>query len=132
MPGASLVFITHKWLLGPAMCYAITAVRFVVAFASWLTIALIAVNRCLTIITPRAAHEIFTGWRGKALLIFIWIVSVIYMIPIFTEVLFDFIASVQFVSYLSMNYILDHWNVRLRLSSCLVHHYFNPEYNTSI
>ena len=87
-PIAAWVLVFENGFLGPNICYATATFRYIVTFTSWMSIAMIAISRCIHVIYPCLSIRLFQRFRGSAMCLVLWIFSTIYLIPVFTEVLY--------------------------------------------
>ena len=69
-------------------CYATATFRYISTFTSWITIGVIAISRCIHVISPATNMKVFGKLQGKLVSFMTWIVSIIILLPIFTKVSF--------------------------------------------
>ena len=65
------------------MCQITAAFRFINAFADWMSVAMIAVSRCITLIKPELGQKLFSGLYGKMFIAMIWIYACLLIVPIY-------------------------------------------------
>ncbi len=67
------------------MCFFTASFRFVNAFASWMSVALIAVSRCAIVVKPNLANQWFSACKGNLICIWVWLFAISLNAPIYTE-----------------------------------------------
>ena len=65
------------------MCQITAAFRFINAFADWMSVAMIAVSRCVNLTKPELGQKLFSGSCGKMFIALIWIYACLLVVPIF-------------------------------------------------
>ena len=55
-------------ITGKNLCNITTAFRYINAFADWMSVAMIAVSRCLTLTKPELGQKLFSGNYGKLII----------------------------------------------------------------
>ena len=79
MPFSAGVFIQGRWVYGQFVCQLQGIAFFVLAFVSLETMALVAVNRYVSVTKPAVYRRIFTRQRSLKMLIFLWLLCVAYV-----------------------------------------------------
>ena len=72
----------------------------------WMSGAMIAVSRCLYVVKSDIFDKIFARFNGKLLATGIWVISILYIIPVFLEV-HTYRLYLFRISYSSINYLLN-------------------------
>ena len=75
-----------RWPLGEEACRASVSFRYVNAFAEWMSLAFIAVSRCLGIIKPAVCEKYLAGRSGLAVMALIWLYALGLISPVLTKV----------------------------------------------
>ena len=83
-------YFSRCWPLSDAACVAFTTIRYINAFADWMSLGFIAVNRCLGMIRPIWTENYMTGWRGVAIIMAIWAYAIGLVVPTSAEVILAF------------------------------------------
>ena len=73
LPLYAMQYLKMRWIWGPDLCYITTAFRYVNAFADWMSVAMIAVSRCISLTRPELAEKLFGGRKGKLIILAIWV-----------------------------------------------------------
>ena len=79
MPFTAGVFIQGRWVYGQFVCQLQGVAFFVLVFVSLETMALVAVNRYVSVTKPAVYRRIFTRRRSLKMIIFIWLLCVAYV-----------------------------------------------------
>lgn len=79
MPFSAGVFIQGRWVYGQFVCQLQGVAFFVLVFVSLETMALVAVNRYVSVTKPAVYRRIFTRRRSLKMIIFIWLLCVAYV-----------------------------------------------------
>ena len=79
-----------KWIFGHCFCILSAAFRYVCFYSSWLSLAMIAICRCIFVINPNLSDRIFSKFKGKLVTICIWITSIVFISPILFSVIGEF------------------------------------------
>ena len=79
MPFSAGVFIQGRWIYGQLVCQLQGVVFFVLAFVSLETMALVAVNRFVSVTKPAVYRRIFTRKRSIIMIIFLWLLCIVYV-----------------------------------------------------
>ena len=86
LPLYAMQYLKMRWIWGPDLCYVTTAFRYVNAFADWMSVAMIAVSRCISLTRPELAEKLFGGCKGKLIILAIWVYANLLILPIYTKV----------------------------------------------
>ena len=86
LPIYSLQFFYQTWDLGWYLCYHTANFRYINAFADWMSVALIAVSRCITVTRIKNFEKFFNKRNRRIIIAFVWIYSVAILIPTYLEV----------------------------------------------
>ena len=86
LPLYAMQYLKMRWIWGPDLCYITTAFRYVNAFADWMSVAMIAVSRCISLTRPELAEKLFGGRKGKLIILAIWVYANCLILPIYTKV----------------------------------------------
>lgn len=86
LPMYSMQFFMGWWPLGHTACVVSAAIRYVNAFADWLSLGFIALSRCVSLIKPALGEKIFAGKSGFSIIAGIWIYAVALILPTVTQV----------------------------------------------
>ena len=79
-------YLKQRWTWGADLCYITTAFRYINAFADWMSVAMIAVSRCVSLTRPELGEKIFGGRNGKLIILAIWVYANLLILPIYTKV----------------------------------------------
>ncbi|EDO35271.1 predicted protein, partial [Nematostella vectensis] len=79
MPLSLAVLFQGKWSLGSIACQIHGLFYFVLAFVSLETVALVAVNRYISVAKPRIYRSLFTYKNSLTMIISIWIICIFYV-----------------------------------------------------
>ncbi len=72
-----------------------------------MSLAIIAVNRCVALVNPDLSKRLFGGWRGGLVIMSVWIYAHGLLIPIYTKVgIFFPIEAFHLISLLSRAKVL--------------------------
>ena len=95
LPMSSTSYFTKGWVLGSTLCYISGMLRYIVGFASWMAVAMIAISRCLTLISRETSITLFSSTSGKIGVFFTtWFLAVAYITPILTKVYKNSVRSI--------------------------------------
>ena len=86
LPLYAMQYLKQRWTWGPDLCYITTAFRYINAFADWMSVAMIAVSRCVSLTRPELGEKIFGGRNGKLIILAIWVYANLLILPIYTKV----------------------------------------------
>lgn len=86
LPLYSIQYLMRAWPFGYDFCYVSTAIRYFNAFADWMSLALIAFSRCISLTNPKLSDRLFTGGNGKYFILGTWAYALVLLCPAFTEV----------------------------------------------
>ena len=70
------------WGLGKQLCTVIGAFDYINSFAEWMSVAIVALTKCINLIKPKFGEKWFSGLRGILLIASIWIYANLIVIPI--------------------------------------------------
>lgn len=95
MPISILVLIQGRWSLSSKVCQFHGFFFFVLAFVSLQTVALVALNRYMSVARPGAYRYVFTYRNSVVMVIVIWLVCVFYVsiFMVFNQDMFVFDAG---------------------------------------
>lgn len=79
MPLSSLALIKGRWALGTFVCQIHGFIFFILAFVSLLTVALVAVNRYMSVAKPRVYRVIFSNRNSRIMIVTIWLFCISYV-----------------------------------------------------
>lgn len=79
MPVSVIVLIQGYWSLSSTLCQVHGFFFFVLAFVSLQTVALVALNRYVSVAKPSLYRSVFTYQRSKLMVIAIWLVCTLYV-----------------------------------------------------
>ena len=86
LPLYAMQYLKKRWIWGSDLCYITTAFRYINAFADWMSVAMIAVSRCISLVRPELAEKLFGGRNGKLIILAIWVYANLLILPIYTKV----------------------------------------------
>jgi hypothetical protein len=75
--------VSRGWPLSASLCFGTAFFRYVNAFADWMSLAMIALSRCLYLVWPDVGRRLFTGKRGLIVIVLIWVYSVALLTPFY-------------------------------------------------
>lgn len=82
LPLFALSYFYNGWFWGQTSCQVFTAFRQINAVAEWISVAMIAVARCLTLTNARLASKLLSKVMRRLIIIFIWIYANLLAMPI--------------------------------------------------
>ena len=74
-----MIFVVLTWLF-------LVSLLITTLHNRWMSGAMIAVSRCLYVVKSDIFEKIFARFNGKLLASGIWVISILYIIPVFLEV----------------------------------------------
>ncbi len=77
----ALQYLLGWWPLGQAGCVAFAAIRYINAFADWMSLGFIALSRCVGLVRPNIAEKVFAGRSGVSIIAGIWLYAVALVLP---------------------------------------------------
>ena len=83
MPLYALQTFYKGWFWGKKSCTVIAAFDYINSFAEWMSVAMIALSKCINLIKPKLGHKWFSGFRGILLIALIWIYANLIVTPVF-------------------------------------------------
>lgn len=90
MPSAIVdLYAKEVWYFGYLLCKIIPWLEHTIAHASILTVVAISVERSLAIVFPLKAIRVFTSKRLFLVVILIWIISMLFSLPIMTATVYS-------------------------------------------
>ena len=87
LPLYAVQYLRQEWPFSSGMCYAFAAFRFINAYADWMSLALIAVSRCMGLIWKAKAEQYLSGKKGMVLIVLIWAYAIGLNSPAFAGVI---------------------------------------------
>ena len=90
IPLTALQFYEKGWKWGKYGCILSGIFKYGIMTAEWMSVALIALTKCINLIFPQIGKQFFSGWNGLVFLMFFWIFTFLwYITPVyFLEVSF--------------------------------------------
>ena len=85
MPLYALQTFFRGWHWGQNLCTLVGALDYIISFAEWLSVAMIALTKCINLLKPKLGYKWFSGFRGILLILMIWIYANVMVIPIYLE-----------------------------------------------
>ena len=73
MPVLVLQYLSHGWFRSKKLCLLVGSFLFVITYAEWMFVAIIALKKCVHLIKPKLGDLIFSGVTGSIMLTLIWI-----------------------------------------------------------
>ena len=97
MPVLSLQYLSHGWFGSKKLCLFFGSFLFVITYAEWMFVAIIALKKCVHLIKPRLGDLIFSGVTGSMILVLIWIYPVLVVANLHFKVSFlnFFLPNIQ-------------------------------------
>ena len=86
LPMYAVQFLMGWWPLGETACVVSASIRYINAFADWLSLGFIALSRCVSLIKPSLGEKIFAGKSGLSIIAGIWIYALALILPSVTQV----------------------------------------------
>ena len=83
MPLYALQTFFRGWHWGQNLCTLVGALDYIISFAEWLSVAMIALTKCINLLKPKLGYKWFSGFRGILLILIIWIYANVMVIPIY-------------------------------------------------
>jgi len=87
LPLHAIQWFSSYWPGDFFSCQANAAFRYINAWASFMSVAMIAVSRCATLTSPSLGKKILSGWRGLFFVILVWVYANALLLPIYSKVL---------------------------------------------
>ena len=83
MPLYALQTFHIEWFLGlgEKMCTVTGAVDYINSFAEWMSVAIVALTKCINLIKPKFGYKWFSGFWGICIIASIWIYANAMVIP---------------------------------------------------
>ena len=85
MPLYALQTFSRGWHWGQNLCILVGALDYIISFAEWFSVAMIALTKCINLLKPKLGYKWFSGFRGILLILMIWIYANVMVIPIYLE-----------------------------------------------
>ena len=68
------------WFLGEKSCKFFAAFRYIVFYADWMIVALIALSKCILLLKPRLGKMVFSGLSGHLIAISLWFIAILVIL----------------------------------------------------
>ena len=65
------------WYLGETLCILSAALRYILTYADWMIVALIAFSKCINLLKPRLGKLIFSGTSGHLIAVLLWFIAIL-------------------------------------------------------
>ena len=65
------------WYLGEKLCILSAAFRYILTYADWMIVALIAFSKCIHLLKPRLAKWVFSGPSGHLIAVSLWFIAIL-------------------------------------------------------
>ena len=85
MPLYALQTFSRGWHWGQNLCILVGALDYIISFAEWFSVAMIALTKCINLLKPKLGYKWFSGFRGILLILMIWIYANVMVIPSYLE-----------------------------------------------
>ena len=85
MPLYALQTFSRGWHWGQNLCTLVGALDYIISFAEWFSVAMIALTKCINLLKPKLGYKWFSGFRGILLILMIWIYANVMVIPSYLE-----------------------------------------------
>lgn len=85
LPSYAINYLYGGWFWGKTSCQITAILRYVNAYAEWLSVAMIAVIRCFVLINQKLAFKLLSGIKGYGILALIWIYANVLVFPMYVE-----------------------------------------------
>ena len=86
LPLYAIQYLEQQWPFSEFTCIFFGFIRYIIAFADWMSLAFIAISRCLGLIKPKIAEKCLSGGNGFLIICGIWIYALILVLPAATGV----------------------------------------------
>ena len=73
LPLYAMQYFSKRWPLGLTECKIFAAIRYMNAFADWMSLGLVAVSRCMGMVQPIWNEKYMSGLNGLAIIVAIWL-----------------------------------------------------------
>ena len=83
LPVYTLQMFYKGWFWGKNFCIFIAAFKIINVLAEALSLGMIAVSKCIGLLKPELARNLFSGLPGKLFIAMIWIYGHLFMMPIY-------------------------------------------------
>ena len=84
IPLTALQFYEKGWKWGKYGCILSGIFKYGIMTAEWMSVALIALTKCINLIFPKIGKLFFSGWNGLVFLMFFWIFTFLwYITPVY-------------------------------------------------
>ena len=84
IPLTALQFYEKGWKWGKYGCILSGIFKYSIMTAEWMSVALIALTKCINLIFPKIGKLFFSGWNCLAFLMFFWIFTFLwYITPVY-------------------------------------------------
>ena len=80
LPLRALQFFCKGWFWGETVCKMIAIFDYITAGTEFLSVAMVALSKCINLIKPKLGERLFSDVAGKVCIGFIWIIAWIYNI----------------------------------------------------
>ena len=130
MPVNAYSNFSKGWYLGEKLCILSAAFRYILTYAEWMIVALIAFSKCIHLLKPRLGKLVFSGPSGHLIAVLLWLIATLVFLLEHLWVILNFetneINSILFNDFLMkivisviQNILLSFsaWHVWLQLSS---------------
>ena len=79
-------YLEMRWPFGFEACYVSTAFRYVVAFGDWMSVAIVAFSRYITIARSGLSDVLLSDLNGVIAIALVWIYAFSLIVPVLTRV----------------------------------------------
>ena len=80
LPLRAMQFFYKGWFWGEPLCKIIGIFDYITAGTEFLSVAMVALSKCINLIKPKFGQKIFSGVSGKIIISMIWILAWSYNI----------------------------------------------------
>ena len=95
IPVQAFQYFSKGWFAGKSLCIFFGAFHQINYNAEWMSLAIIALNRCVCLVHPRLGEIFFSGKVGRLIIAFIWIYAIMINVFLYFKVRSrDFITSI--------------------------------------
>ena len=78
------------WYLGEKLCILSAAFRYILTYADWMIVALIAFSKCIHLLKPRLGKLVFSGPSGHLIAVSLWFIAILVCLLEFFWVILTF------------------------------------------
>ena len=92
------------WYLGEKLCILSAAFRYILTYAEWMIVALIAFSKCIHLLKPRLGKLVFSGPSGHLIAVSLWFIAILVCLLEYFWVILTFESTYYYQCVLEPNF----------------------------